>query len=310
MTLHNRLIIKPDPDIVSASPAASRPVATESKLPSLMMRIGRAFLLIAAFLTAYVVQPQICVAVIVIDDFSTSSLGGSTSSGEIQSNDFTGLAGVLGGTRKASILFNGNSNESPLTALVAFGVDGVSDPESDTLHFVGSGGPVATGIAKMVLDGSNFPYEGIRVADPFADIDFDGLGSLDLTEGGTQTGFVFDVEAVSASTNLTVTLYDASLNDGTRTSHTFSISSTGIAPVPFSNFDASILADTGTIALTVDMPNNGTTFRMESWQTAVAVIPVPAALPLFGSGLMGLAWAARRRLGKVSGHKDPGDREV
>lgn len=218
---------------------------------------------------------------VTVDNFSVSALGGSVSLGDVTTTDFTGLPGVLGGTRKANILFTGDSNSAPFTANVSFGVDGVPDPDSDTLHFEATGGPLATGTVLMVIDGSG--TGAISVGDPLTGIDFDGLGSIDLTDGGTQGGFLFDVESVNGPVDFTVTIYDSSLNDGTRTSHSFSVGSAGLLVVPFSNFNSAILSDAGAVALTIDLPIHESNVRLETWETAA--VPEPGALSLFALGL-------------------------
>ncbi len=228
-----------------------------------------------------------------IDDFTNSSLGGSVSLGEVQTNDFAGLVGVLGGTRKGAILFTGNSIDPPFTAVVSFGVSGVSDPESGTLHFEAEGGPLATGLAKMVLDGTN-TLGGVSFLGD-GDTDFDGLGSIDLTEGGTQAGFQFDVELLNGAVSMTITVYDASANDGSSTSHTFAVSGAGNLNVPFSNFNSAILADAGAIALRVDLVSHEAEVRLESWNTYAVPEPTSFALAGLASIATIIASARQRR---------------
>lgn len=226
---------------------------------------------------------------ILIDDFNESQLGGSVNFGGTSSSDFPGLPGVVGGTRRAGLSFTGSVAAGNAGADVRLSVDDPGSGTDDILRFWANPPSFSTGTLFYLLDGSNFLccFGAITAADVIPN----GLGSIDLTEGGTHTGFGFVKGNISAPTQVTLTVYDSSANDGTNTAHTFSLSGSGSEVVPFSFFDDSILADAGAITLFVELPDLGN-FELHNWET----VPEPAPALLLAPLALALI-ALRRRIG-------------
>jgi hypothetical protein len=68
-----------------------------------------------------------------------------------------------------------------------------------------------------------------------------------------------------------------------------------------------VFGTTGDVDWTTPFTKNGNpqnVINRSLYATTIAATPIPAALPLFGSGLAFLGWASRRRTARVSSQKD------
>jgi hypothetical protein len=160
--------------------------------------------------------------------------------------------------------------------------------------FVGDGAPSPTGTAEVNSPASAaiqpvFQYDGIDVGDTTAGlVNAEGLGPVDITMGGSNSGFVLSFLSTDGSQTATIDIHSNS-NGGPfeMSAVTFEVASS-ITPfnvfVPFSAFSGVDLTALTSITLTLN--SGGSLGADSSLDSFSAFVPEPSSFVLLGIGCM------------------------
>lgn len=182
---------------------------------------------------------------------------------------------------------DGLSNGAPVDTLPAGGVTidvGLANPAASTVEaFAGSyssgGGSYGTVSGSALLNRST----GVTSA---GDMVFDFSSAI----GGFGAWIFDDTGPTSPETGYTMTVTET--NGAMNTSGLLSAGNAG------SFFVEGFLAatsDVGIQSVTISTNNSGDFFEVDHLQVATSIVPVPAAVWLFGSALAGLGWMRRKQ---------------
>ncbi len=170
------------------------------------------------------------------------------------SSSNAGLTNVLGGERDLFVQRTGGTLDIDLEA----------NSPPGFLNY--NANFFTTGLGRVVWDG----------VDGASTVATTGLGSEDLTNGGTDAGFVLEIGGNTTNATLDVTLYTGT---GVVT-ESVPIPNTGAAStqsvfIPFSDFVTADLTDVGAVEMTINAPDAATTvlvseFRTQSFTTKTA----------------------------------------
>jgi hypothetical protein len=166
---------------------------------------------------------------------------------------------------------------------------------TNTFYLVGGNPGDGTGATTLGLERYAFVanYDATKIARPI-NSNIDGIvgspyaffNDLDAALGANSSG-VTTVGAGDAGSGSGVNIYFSSLTNGIAVGGTGSLYALATSGGTSSNQGNALLF--GSISM------NGTSGNLSFTQAAISAVPVPAALWLLGSGLLGLAGVGRRR---------------
>lgn len=209
-------------------------------------------------------------AVVSIDDFSLAQT--AIQIGPNDGKSAVSGAGPIGGSREVTI---SNTDPTDEEFETIFGVSNVSG----TARFDSGAGILST----FVVD-----WDGL------ADGSFDsmGLGGISLLgASGSNNRISFGANFVDGISAVSFTIWDVIGNSAT--SSAINVSSAGVFSVAFAQFAGVDLGAVGAIRMTVENMTEAADLRLDFVQADP--IPVPGAVVLFGTALVGFGAAMRRR---------------
>lgn len=146
-----------------------------------------------------------------------------------------------------------------------------------------------------------FQWDGI---DNSANLNATGLLGMDLTEGNAANAFEINFLFDDLPASITLNVYTDAGNYSTATFPTagglFGNGTPGLSVfVPFDLFSTAAgsgadFANVGAIEMIMTSPLNGADIEIDYVRTALAPVPLPPAMLLFASGLLGLLLTHRR----------------
>lgn len=212
---------------------------------------------------------------LIIDDFSTdqAELSVSPLVTNTDSSTVTG-AGIIGGER--DMFLSIAAGTSPLS----------SQARVDFDRFTLSNSAESSSLVTMQWDGIDGDASNINTT---------GLGTMDLTDGNVSNAFEIRFLFNDLPSTLDLTVWSAS-GSSTVTFPSPALLLTGSLSlfIPFDAFTGSAdFTAIGAIQLEIASPTNGNDLSIDYIQTVLEPVPVPPALLLFASSLLGLA--LRRR---------------
>lgn len=242
-----------------------------------MMRTSSLFASFGALSLALLLAVPASAAVLVIDDFSTDQgpLSVSPLLGPQTDSSSASGAGIVGGERDLVLS---------------------TDPGASTFSSFAqaSGGIVQLADNTQFQSDLLFQWDGAD-NDP-GSLDVGGLGSLDLTQDGNnafEIGLAFD----DLPATLAMTVWSPNGDSSQVIFPSTGLIFTELSIfIPFALFSGSAdFTNVGAIELLVSSPTNGLDIAFDFVQTGISPIPVPGAVWLLGSALLGMALTGRKR---------------
>ena len=238
--------------------------------------------------------------------FASSSIAATT-----YSNDFEGLNAVDAGALGADGWLVGGVVSSA-------GNPGSGDIGSYFAYPAPNGGPAFSGVAVgeggaaqgnqqlSVYNDYNNPEHGSGNNNTVEAFVFTDVGILGLDDVGTTINFSFDTKVGNLASPTTALAYMSVLKTSDSsffTLGTTELDTTSLGAGGWNGGTLSLLIDSGMVGETLQIGFTSTATNFDASGVfydninvgAASVVPVPAAVWLFGSGLLGLVGVARRR---------------